>query len=90
MEYEVVLADGSVVIAKADNEHEDLFRVLKGGSNNFGIVTSFVMKTKPVTPIWGGVALRPVDCLSGAAKALEKFSASAEGTPFENRPPSSP
>ncbi|KAJ4387612.1 hypothetical protein N0V93_008208 [Gnomoniopsis smithogilvyi] len=38
MAYQVVLADGSIVTAKV-GEHEDLFRVLKGGSNNFGIVT---------------------------------------------------
>ncbi len=38
LSYEVVLADGSVVVASA-TERSDLWRVLKGGSNNFGIVT---------------------------------------------------
>lgn len=36
--YEVVLADGSIVEANATT-NSDLFRVLKGGSNNFGIVS---------------------------------------------------
>lgn len=78
--YEIVLADGSIVTAKAD-ENEDLFRVLKGGSNNFGIVTRFTLTTKPTGPVWGGVALRPKDCLSAAAKALESFTASTHNDP---------
>lgn len=78
--YEVVLADGSIVTAKAD-EHEDLFRVLKGGSSNFGIVTRFTLKTKPAGPVWGGLGLRPVDCLPAAAKALESFTASIKDDP---------
>lgn len=36
--FEVVLADGSIVNANA-NEHRDLWRALKGGSGNFGFVT---------------------------------------------------
>ncbi|KZL65020.1 fad binding domain-containing protein [Colletotrichum incanum] len=40
--YEVVLADGSILQAN-DTENEDLFRVLKGGGNNFCIVTRFDM-----------------------------------------------
>lgn len=78
--YQVVLADGSIVTAKV-GDHEDLFRVLKGGSNNFGIVTRFVMKTKPIGPVWGGLALRPVDCLPAAAKALESFTARIQEDP---------
>lgn len=78
--YEVVLADGSIVTAKV-GEHEDLFHVLKGGSNNFGIVTRFVMKTRPIGSVWGGVALRPADSLPAAAKVLEGFTANAEEDP---------
>lgn len=78
--YEVVLADGSIVTAK-ESKNEDLFRVLKGGSNNFGIVTRFVLKTKPIRPVWGGVALRPTCSLPAAAKALESFTAHAQEDP---------
>lgn len=36
--FEVVLSDGSIVNANA-NEHADLWKALKGGSGNFGFVT---------------------------------------------------
>jgi FAD/FMN-containing dehydrogenase len=38
--YEVVLGNGSIVYASAD-ENRDLWLALKGGSSNFGIVTRF-------------------------------------------------
>jgi FAD/FMN-containing dehydrogenase len=56
--YEVVLADGSIVSANKD-ENKDLFLALKGGSNNFGIVTRFDMETFEHTGIWGGVGMYP-------------------------------
>ncbi|KAI8198976.1 putative FAD-linked oxidoreductase [Colletotrichum sp. SAR 10_65] len=54
--YEVVLADGSIVNANA-GENPDLFRALKGGSNNFGIVTRFDMQTFAAAPggLYGGL-----------------------------------
>ncbi|KAI1085294.1 FAD-binding domain-containing protein [Whalleya microplaca] len=51
--YEIVLADGSVVEANATS-NPDIFRVLKGGHNNFGIVTKFDMRTFEAKDIWDG------------------------------------
>jgi FAD/FMN-containing dehydrogenase len=45
--YEVALASGSVATASAST-CPDLWRALKGGSNNFGIVTRFKARTIPV------------------------------------------
>ena len=44
VDFEVVLATGEVVHANAQ-ENSDLWIALKGGLNNFGIVTSFKLKT---------------------------------------------
>ncbi|KAF2665511.1 FAD-binding domain-containing protein, partial [Microthyrium microscopicum] len=51
--HEVVLADGSIINAN-NTANQDLHKVLKGGNNNFGIVTRFDMKAYPVGNIWGG------------------------------------
>ncbi|KAI8965117.1 hypothetical protein F5Y11DRAFT_36641 [Daldinia sp. FL1419] len=44
--FEVVLADSTIVNANAD-ENADLYRALKGGGSNFGIVTRFDIQTYP-------------------------------------------
>ncbi|KAI1405345.1 FAD-binding domain-containing protein [Hypoxylon fuscum] len=52
--FEVVLASGDVVQANAQ-ENSSLWKALKGGGNNFGIVTRFDLRTYPQQPFWGGV-----------------------------------
>ena len=48
--FEVVLASGEIVNANASG-HPDLWRALKGGSSNFGIVTRFDINTFPATNV---------------------------------------
>ncbi|KAM0714996.1 hypothetical protein Q7P37_009461 [Cladosporium fusiforme] len=48
--YEVVLANGEIINANA-SDHPDLWRALKGGSSNFGIVTKFDIDTFPASNI---------------------------------------
>jgi len=74
---EVVTADGKVRRAAAD-ENADLFWALRGGSGNFGIVTSFEYKLYRVGPeiLGGAIAWRAED----ARQVLEfyrEFSANA-------------
>lgn len=52
--FEVVLANGSIVNANGEL-HSNLFKALKGGSGNFGIVTRFDMYTFPAHDVWGGI-----------------------------------
>lgn len=46
--FEVVLANGTVINAN-ESCHKDLWRALKGGSGNFGIVTRFDLETFPAS-----------------------------------------
>ncbi|KAI0141245.1 hypothetical protein GGR57DRAFT_520571 [Xylariaceae sp. FL1272] len=72
--YEVVLANGNIVMATKD-AHPDLFQVLKGGGNNFGIVTKFTMATFPSSKLWGGWIISPQSVLPEVPEAIAKFTA---------------
>jgi hypothetical protein len=51
--YEVVTASGRIVTASPAS-YPDLYWALRGGGNNFGIVTSFNYETLAQGPMWGG------------------------------------
>ncbi len=69
LSYEIVLASGNVTTASASN-NPDLWRALKGGSNNFGIVTRFTVRSFPSTKVWSGFLYMPG---FQAAKVLAAF-----------------
>src|SRR5690606_463731 len=55
---EVVTADGSVV--RVDGEsHPDLFWAIRGGGGNFGIVTRFEYRLRPIGNVLGGMLILP-------------------------------
>lgn len=53
MKLQVVLANGSIIDVNYAS-HPDLYFALRGGGNNFGIVTRFDLDTYPQGEIWGG------------------------------------
>jgi len=69
LSYELVLASGSIITASTSN-NPDLWRALKGGSNNFGIVTRFTTRSFPSTKIWSGFLYLPA---FQATKVLAAF-----------------
>jgi FAD/FMN-containing dehydrogenase len=74
---EVVLADGSVVTA-SEREHPDLFWGLRGGSGNFGVVTSFEFRLHPVGPIvLGGMLMHPGPRAGEVLRFFREFMAGA-------------
>ncbi|KAJ8124926.1 hypothetical protein O1611_g8715 [Lasiodiplodia mahajangana] len=74
--FEVVLADGCIINANAE-EHSDFWAALKGGSGNFGIVTRFDMKTieyaNPQNHIYGGAISYPHESTKEAIAAFVDF-----------------
>jgi FAD/FMN-containing dehydrogenase len=60
LEADVVLADGSFVTAN-EKEDADLFWALRGGGGNFGVVTSFLFKLHPISTVYGGPMLWPLE-----------------------------
>ncbi|MFD3874133.1 FAD-binding oxidoreductase [Streptomyces sp. NPDC058623] len=53
---DVVTADGELLVAD-EEQHPDLFWALRGGSGNFGAVTSFEFRLAPVRDVYGGPML---------------------------------
>ncbi|CAJ2510340.1 Uu.00g050430.m01.CDS01 [Anthostomella pinea] len=81
--FEVVLADGSIVNANAGS-NSDLWWSLKGGANNFGIVTRFTLTTYPIGNIWGGVKAYTLDALPALFDAMLEYQSVAEKDPYAN------
>ncbi|KAH7036707.1 hypothetical protein B0J12DRAFT_713268 [Macrophomina phaseolina] len=73
LNYEVVLADGSIVNANASS-HPDLFWALKGGNNNFGVVTRFTLRTVETEgSVYGGVVYYPESSLDQVADVIYDY-----------------
>ncbi|KAK0710020.1 FAD binding domain protein [Lasiosphaeria miniovina] len=83
VEYEVVLASGTIVTA-TQTSNKDLWKALKGGGGNFGIVTKFVFRTYAVSSqIWAGgiVQLAQTQDLPQLATAIYDFTANPQYKP---------
>jgi len=72
LEADVVLADGSLVRASAD-EHPDLYWALRGGGGNFGVVTSFLFRLHEVGMVVAGPTFWPVEQAAEVMSAYREF-----------------
>ncbi|KAF9884381.1 hypothetical protein FE257_001837 [Aspergillus nanangensis] len=72
LNFEVVLADGRIVNANKTT-NPALFQALKGGGNNFGIITRFDTVTFPVGDIWDCTLVYTQDRVAEVADALVDF-----------------
>ncbi len=73
---EVVTADGRILTASAD-ENDDLFWALRGGSGNFGVVTSFEYRLHPVTDIYAGPMFYELSEVGNILRFYREFIADA-------------
>lgn len=73
---DVVTADGRFRHASA-TENEDLFWALRGGTGNFGAVTSLEFTLHPVDVIYGGVIIYELEHLDTVAELYREYIASA-------------
>lgn len=74
IEYELVLPNGTVVYPSSTT-HPSLWRALKGGGNNFGVVTNYKLQTYRQGLIYGGnlVFLRTPEIDRRILKAVRDF-----------------
>jgi hypothetical protein len=70
--FTLVVADGSVVRANA-NEDWDLFWALRGGGGNFGVVTEFEVALHPVDSVLFGRGICPGDEVPGLLRHWREF-----------------
>jgi FAD/FMN-containing dehydrogenase len=77
LEADVMLADGRLVRASADQE-PDLFWAIRGGGGNFGIVTSFLFRAHPVTTVVAGPMLFHNDRAAEVMRAYREFLPTAD------------
>jgi len=76
LEADMVLADGSFVTANAD-ENEDLYWAIRGGGGNFGVITSFTFKAHPVSTVYAGPMLWPIEKAREIMEWYREFSKEA-------------
>ncbi|OXV07629.1 hypothetical protein Egran_04606, partial [Elaphomyces granulatus] len=70
--YELVTADANILQVNL-NSYPDLYWALRGGGNNFGIVTRFDLITYPQGLMWGGAVIYTIDKQSALIDAFVKF-----------------
>jgi FAD/FMN-containing dehydrogenase len=70
---DVVTADGRLLTA-SEEENEDLFWGIRGGSGNFGVVTSYEFRLHQLGPmVLAGLALHPIDTAKNVIQSYRDY-----------------
>jgi FAD/FMN-containing dehydrogenase len=77
----VVLANGVIVNANPKS-HSDLYWALRGGGNNFGIVTRFDLMTFSQGDLWGGQNIHFGNQNATLIKALTNLNSATPADPY--------
>ena len=72
---QIVLASGEIVNANSTS-HTNLTHALRGGSNNFGIVTAFDIRLFPQGKFWGGLVYNNISTRYDWFDAFASFAGS--------------
>jgi berberine-like enzyme len=71
---EVVTADGRTVTATAEH-HSDLFWAIRGGTGNFGVVTSLEFRLYPVRQVHAGIVYYGIDRAAAILRTYREWTA---------------
>ena len=77
----IVTSNGTLINANATS-YPDLFWALKGGSNNFGVVTRFDMKAFEQGKFWGGFIVYPGQLAPQLIEAFVAFNNASDYDPY--------
>ncbi|KAF7588714.1 hypothetical protein BBP40_005315 [Aspergillus hancockii] len=78
--FEVVTAQGTLITATSTT-HSALYRSLRGGGNNFGIVTTFTMPTIPSPMMHGGTRIYTSPHIPSVLQAMTNLAKAAPSDP---------
>jgi len=73
--FELVTASGIAINVSATS-YPDLYWALRGGGNNFGIVTNFRLNAFPLGQMWGGQRVYLEDAYPAVLDAIHQFTVS--------------
>jgi FAD/FMN-containing dehydrogenase len=70
--FDLVTASG-LAIDVSSTSHSDLYWALRGGGNNFGIVTNFKLDAFPLGQMWGGMRVYVESSFPDVLDAIHQF-----------------
>jgi hypothetical protein len=76
LRFEVVTADGRLIEA-SETKNSDLFWALRGGGGGFGVVTGMEIRLYPVSTVYGGDMLYPIEVAKEVYQRYRDWIASA-------------